>query len=156
MLEVQRAAWSCGQRVGYYGVYVVFMKGAIRKLYGRLTVEDSHCLNCLWGLKIARVAAVFAHVRNHLRKLGAAGNLVIAQNGGVVGAFDNKLSGIWIDTVEEHLPADSFSQSFRAHLPVCPGSEIPAVLINFCHRGIRRSRSHGRRISGAAREIILL
>lgn len=113
-------------------------------------------MHCLWGLKVARVAAVFAHVRNYLRILGAAGDLEIAQNGGVIGTFDNILSGIWFGLSEEHLPADSISQSFRAHVAVHPASEITSVLVNLSHGGIWRSRSHGRRVSGAAREIILL
>lgn len=95
-------------------------------------------------------------MRNYLRILGAAGDLEITQNGGVIGTFGNVLSDIWIDLSEDHLPADSISQSFRAHVPVHPASEITSVLVNLSHGGIWRSRSHGRRVSGAAREIILL
>jgi len=105
-------------------------------VFGRLTVEDSHRLYCLWGLEIARVAAVFAHMRNHFRILGTAGDLEIAQNGGVICAFENPLSDIWVDLSKEHLPADSISQSFRTHVPVHPASEIPSVLVKLSHRGI--------------------
>lgn len=122
----------------------------------RLTVKDSHRLYCLRGLEIARVAAVFAHVRNDLRILSAARDLEIAQNGGVIGAFENLLSDIWIGFSEAHLPADSISQSFGAHVPVQPAGEVPSLLVECLHRGIWRSRSHGRRISRATGEIVFL
>lgn len=111
---------------------------------------------CFRGLKIARVAAVFAHMWNHLRKLGAAGDLGIAQNGRVIGAVNDPLLDVWTDLSEEHPPADSISQSFGAHIPVQPTSEIPCILVKLRHRGIRRSRSHSWRISRAAREVVLL